>query len=157
MESGFADRINDPALNLAEDEWHPVVIEDDDDQEDWSDYKIMWDKWDPVSSTPSPRPYETLIRLTVSEAVCVVCAFRGVQRLSVGSAPVLARGRDARSISDSGVRAQEKEEVVFGYEAFVPLYQVCRLPPRAITHHISHAAVRCFHLRATLQSAMLRR
>lgn len=64
VESGFADRINDPALNLAEDEWHPVVIEDDDDQEDWSDYKIMWDKWDP-----------------------------------------------------------EKEEVVFGYEAFVPLYQ----------------------------------
>ena len=47
MDSNFLAKLQDPRLRLDEDVWLDYPIEDQDDEYDWNDYTLSWDRWDP--------------------------------------------------------------------------------------------------------------
>jgi hypothetical protein len=48
MDLMFWEKFNDPYYNVTADDWYPMIIDDQDDELDWTDYKMNWDYYDPL-------------------------------------------------------------------------------------------------------------
>lgn len=60
MDLIYWEKFSDPYYNVAEDDWAELVIEDNDDTLDWTDYRLNWDYYDPIQKkvprSLNPRP-----------------------------------------------------------------------------------------------------
>ena len=57
----FWEKFNDPYYNVTADDWYPMIIDDQDDELDWTDYKMNLDYYDPLQKK---------VRVTGSVEVC---------------------------------------------------------------------------------------
>lgn len=61
MDLMFWEKFNDPYYNVTADDWYPMIIDDQDDELDWTDYKMNLDYYDPLQKK---------VRVTGSVEVC---------------------------------------------------------------------------------------